>query len=73
LFLILFSNSIVQNNRLLKEGNETVTNCNRLKLEAEEGLLAEGNETVTNCRQLKMEANGICPKKSPSETFGNLK
>ena len=25
--------------RLLKEGNETVTNCNRLKLEAEDGKL----------------------------------
>jgi len=29
----------VLKNRLLKEGNETVTNCNRLKLEAEDGKL----------------------------------
>ncbi|OFX23449.1 MAG: hypothetical protein A2033_12005 [Bacteroidetes bacterium GWA2_31_9] len=27
----------VLKNRLLKEGNETVTNCNRLKMEAEDG------------------------------------
>ena len=27
----------VLKNRLLKEGNETVTNCNRLKLVAEDG------------------------------------
>lgn len=27
----------VLKNRLLKEGNETVTNCNRLKLTAEDG------------------------------------
>jgi hypothetical protein len=29
----------VLKNRLLREGNETVTNCNRLKLEAEDGKL----------------------------------
>lgn len=29
----------VLKSRLLKEGNETVTNCNRLKLEAEDGKL----------------------------------
>src|SRR5690606_31749276 len=29
----------VLKNRLIKEGNETVTNCNRLKLEAEDGKL----------------------------------
>ena len=29
----------VLKNRLLKEGNETVTNCNQLKLEAEDGKL----------------------------------
>ena len=29
----------VLKNRLLKEGNETVTNCNRLKLPAEDGKL----------------------------------
>jgi hypothetical protein len=29
----------VLKNRLLKEGNETVTNCNRLKLEAEDGKM----------------------------------
>jgi len=28
-------------NRLLKEGNETVTNCNRLKLLAEDGKMRE--------------------------------
>ena len=31
----------VLKNRLLKEGNETVTNCNRLKLEAEDGKQRE--------------------------------
>jgi len=31
----------VLKNRLLKEGNETVTNCNRLKLVAEDGKLRE--------------------------------
>jgi hypothetical protein len=29
----------VLKSRLLKEGNETVTNCNRLKLEAEDGKI----------------------------------
>jgi DNA-damage-inducible protein D len=29
----------VLKSRLLKEGNETVTNCNQLKLEAEDGKL----------------------------------
>jgi DNA-damage-inducible protein D len=29
----------VLKSRLLKEGNETVTNCNRLKMEAEDGKL----------------------------------
>jgi hypothetical protein len=29
----------VMKNRLIKEGNETVTNCNRLKLEAEDGKM----------------------------------
>ena len=29
----------VLKNRLLKEGNETVTNCNQLKLEAEDGKM----------------------------------
>jgi hypothetical protein len=29
----------VLKSRLLREGNETVTNCNRLKLEAEDGKL----------------------------------
>lgn len=29
----------VLKNRLLKEGNETITNCNRLKLEAEDGKM----------------------------------
>jgi DNA-damage-inducible protein D len=29
----------VLKNRLLKEGNETVTNCNQLKLRAEDGKL----------------------------------
>ena len=31
----------VLKNRLLKEGNETVTNCNRLKLVAEDGKMRE--------------------------------
>jgi BRO family, N-terminal domain len=31
----------VLKSRLLKEGNETVTNCNRLKLSAEDGKLRE--------------------------------
>ena len=31
----------VLKNRLIKEGNETVTNCNRLKLLAEDGKLRE--------------------------------
>jgi len=31
----------VLKNRLLKEGNETVTNCNRLKLLAEDGKMRE--------------------------------
>lgn len=29
----------VLKNRLVKEGNETVTNCNQLKLEAEDGKM----------------------------------
>jgi hypothetical protein len=29
----------VLKSRLLKEGNETVTNCNRLKMEAEDGKM----------------------------------
>jgi len=31
----------VLKNRLLKEGNETVTNCNRLKLLAQDGKMRE--------------------------------
>ena len=31
----------VLKSRLLKEGNETVTNCNRLKMEAEDGKMRE--------------------------------
>ncbi|MBK9257304.1 MAG: hypothetical protein IPM42_17675 [Saprospiraceae bacterium] len=31
----------VLKNRLLKEGNETVTNCNQLKLQAEDGKILE--------------------------------
>jgi hypothetical protein len=31
----------VLKSRLLKEGNETVTNCNRLKLVAEDGKMRE--------------------------------
>jgi len=30
----------VLKNRLLKEGNQTVTNCNRLKMEAEDGKMS---------------------------------
>jgi len=43
----------VLKNRLSKEGNETVTNCNRLKLVAEDGKMREtdvagANKLTTN-------------------------
>jgi len=40
----------VLKSRLLKEGNETVTNCNRLKLIAEDGKMSEPD--VANAKQL---------------------
>ena len=36
----------VLKSRLLKEGNETVTNCNQLKLEAEDGKMIKTNAII---------------------------
>ena len=55
--------------RLKDKENETVTNCNALKLKVQDGkhrltdvldtkgiLKEEGNELVTNCDQLKLKS-----------------
>lgn len=54
----------VLKNRLLKEGNETVTNCNRLKLVAEDGKLRETD--VADTEQLLRIIQSIpSPKAEP--------
>jgi DNA-damage-inducible protein D len=54
----------VLKNRLLKEGNETVTNCNRLKMLAEDGKLRETD--VGDAQQLLRLINpSHHPKQSP--------
>jgi len=54
----------VLKNRLLKEGNETVTNCNRLKLLAEDGKLRETD--VADTEQLLRLIQSIpSPKAEP--------
>ena len=54
----------VMKNRLLKEGNETVTNCNRLKLVAEDGKLRETD--VADTEQLLRLIQSIpSPKAEP--------
>ena len=54
----------VLKNRLLKEGNETVTNCNRLKLVAEDGKLRETD--VADTEQLLRLIQSIpSPKAEP--------
>jgi DNA-damage-inducible protein D len=54
----------VLKNRLLKEGNETVTNCNRLKLVAEDGKLRETD--VADAEQLMRLIQSIpSPKAEP--------
>lgn len=54
----------VLKNRLLKEGNETVTNCNRLKLIAEDGKLRETD--VADTEQLLRLIQSIpSPKAEP--------
>ncbi len=54
----------VLKNRLLKEGNETVTNCNRLKLEAEDGKQRETD--VADTEQLFRLIQSIpSPKAEP--------
>jgi hypothetical protein len=54
----------VLKNRLLKEGNETVTNCNRLKLLAEDGKLRETD--VADTEQLFRLIQSIpSPKAEP--------
>lgn len=54
----------VLKSRLLKEGNETVTNCNRLKLVAEDGKMRETD--VANTEQLFRLIQSIpSPKAEP--------
>ena len=54
----------VLKNRLLKEGNETVTNCNRLKLLAEDGKMRETD--VADSEQLFRLIQSIpSPKAEP--------
>ena len=54
----------VLKSRLLKEGNETVTNCNRLKLEAEDGKQRETD--VADTEQLFRLIQSIpSPKAEP--------
>ena len=54
----------VLKNRLVKEGNETVTNCNRLKLEAEDGKQRETD--VADAEQLLRLIQSIpSPKAEP--------
>ena len=54
----------VLKNRLLKEGNETVTNCNRLKLTAEDGKQRETD--VADTEQLLRLIQSIpSPKAEP--------
>ena len=38
----------VLKHRLIKEGNETVTNCNRLKLQAEDGKMRLTDVEISN-------------------------
>ena len=47
----------VLKNRLVKEGNETVTNCNRLKLVAEDGKMRLTD--VTDTEQLFLKYFGL--------------
>jgi len=51
----------VLKNRLKKEGNEPVTNCSRLKLQAE-----DGNENVTSCHGLRLQAVGRSQRRHAS-------
>ena len=54
----------VLKNRLLKEGNETVTNCNRLKLVAEDGKMRETD--VADTEQLfRLIQSVTSPKAEP--------
>ena len=58
----------VLKSRLLKEGNETVTNCNRLKMEAEDGKLRETD--VADTEQLFRLIQSIpSPKAEPFKTW----
>ena len=50
--------------RLLKEGNETVTNCNRLKFEAEDGKMRMTDVATT--QQLFRLIQSIPSKKAES-------
>ena len=54
----------VLKNRLIKEGNETVTNCNQLKLEAEDGKMRKTD--VGNVEQIFRLIQSIpSPKAEP--------
>ena len=55
----------VLKSRLVKEGNETVTNCNRLKLLAEDGKMLSG-PSPTLVLSLSKEAN------TPTKAAGSL-
>ncbi len=58
----------VLKSRLLKEGNETVTNCNRLKMAAEDGKLRETD--VADTEQLFRLIQSIpSPKAEPFKTW----
>jgi hypothetical protein len=58
----------VLKSRLIKEGNETVTNCNRLKLEAEDGKQRETD--VADTEQLFRLIQSIpSPKAEPFKTW----
>ncbi|HWR32850.1 MAG TPA: Bro-N domain-containing protein [Chitinophagaceae bacterium] len=54
----------VLKNRLRKEGNETVTNCNRLKLEAEDGKMRETDVASTE-QLLRLIQSIPSPKAEP--------
>ena len=54
----------VLKNRLSKEGNETVTNCNRLKLEAEDGKMRETDVASTE-QLLRLIQSIPSPKAEP--------
>jgi len=58
----------VLKHRLVKEGNETVTNCNRLKLPAEDGKMRMTD--VADTEQLSVSYNLFHRRRQSHLNFG---